>query len=149
MSNTAATICQRLRKVIKFKETGFTLVEVLLSATVVAYAAVFIFGAFFKSLSAIDHARDRLNVMNTCHNELLNIKYMLENDKIDMPYTKSGKFRTSGKVYGYKIGLKRDESREGLCNAASLFNWREGNKDIEIKRYFVWPVKKREKDQRH
>ncbi|MDD4203333.1 MAG: type II secretion system protein [Candidatus Omnitrophica bacterium] len=124
---------------------GFTLVEVLLAISILGFASVFLFRAFFTSLSAIHYAQIRLSLVNDINNNLAHEKIALINDRIDLPVHKQRTIKIGNDEMLYDFSLDKVFS-EGIIASGDIdYQWNEGQKTINVKKDFIWKTKIDEK----
>jgi len=119
---------------------GFTIIEVLVASVILAFASVIIFRAFFISISAIDEARDRLQLINSMHNTISEVKLAIDKDQFSMPYHVKKKVIFDQKPYNCVIKVDKKSGKIGLCSIEVLYYWIEGTRERRLVRRMLWPV---------
>ena len=126
-------------------QKGFALIEVLLAVIILGFSASFIFGGFFKSISAIDESGDRLLLLNIANNDITDVKFSIENNRIILPYISRGKRDVKGSQYNYVIKAEKIPARETLCDINIMYYWFEGSRRIRVSRQEIYPVEEDKK----
>lgn len=116
---------------------GFTLIEVMLAASVLALGALIVYQAFFIALDSFNYYSHYLDVVSFANGKIWLAQQKLEESADLSAIETSGEFSSDGRTYTWGLTNSLLEDEKNKAKLFKLFfelRWREGNKSAGIYR---------------
>lgn len=114
---------------------GFTLVEVLISAVILAVGLVVIFEAFLSSLDIVNLVDNRLNAQWFLNEKMQQLQSNLDRQSgMFIPMKQSGAVEIANKEFDWQLDMELVDVYQELYKVTAKMNWAEGSKQRMIKR---------------
>jgi len=117
---------------------GFTLVEVLISAVILAVGLVVIFEVFLTSLDIVSLFDNRMNAQMYLDEKIWQLQSSLDQQSgLFIPSKQSGKVVLGQKEFNWQLDLELVDLTQELFKVNGQMNWTEGKKNRSSKRQTV------------
>ena len=114
---------------------GFTLIEVMLAAAVLALGAVMVYQAFFVSLDYFNYSRTVLNIISWADEKIWAAQDSLEHLGPAAVFETNGQLANSdGKNIMWNLSAHPAGTRENLFQIDLRLSWPQGYKKMELSR---------------
>ena len=119
----------------KKKSSGFTLIEVMVAVSILAFSTLLIQNTNLLSMDVYNHYLHLLNIQNWAEEKVWEAKEAILSAEI--PSSAMG--QTSGQIergndnYQWTLDAKEGDSEE-VFNIDLEIKWKEGNKDVSLSR---------------
>jgi len=120
------------------EKKGFSFIEVMATACVLAFGLVAIYQAFFTSLDYLDHMTYRVHAMILIDNKIEMIQEQLESqgrinlESLDELY--SARINNRDINYEYEMSVREIEDVDDVYQINLLIKWKERNRAIKVSR---------------
>ncbi len=123
------------------QKTGMTLLEVLISVSLLSFGIVAIFQPLLTSLSALNYVDTRSEASRLAANFLWELKEQSTQSKNFLLRSGSGKLIGQTKTYNYDLSVNRFESARDLREVKLSVLWISGGQKKQVERiaYFAVP----------
>jgi len=131
------------------KKKGFSFIEVMATACVLAFGLVAIYQAFFTSLNYLNHMTYRLHAMVLLDNKIEMIQKQLElKDQINVGHVNdlySARINNRDIDYEYEMSIEDIENIDGVYQLSLAVKWVESAREIRIsKTVYIFKLGKTE-----
>ena len=134
-------ISTQIRKALRMPRTmryalcdeGFTLLEVLVSVSILSCSLIFIFHIFFGVAYGLDHLNNRFDAGLLLEEEIWEAKNILRKDVYEEVYEKNVSCGDDGR-YNISIKMTKRPDFDDLYTLAAGIAWTERDKKIVFKR---------------
>ena len=115
---------------------GFTLVELMVTVTILSLGVVSVYEGFFTSLNAHAYCRNYLSVQSWMNQKIWDIQEALLRYQTLVTQKKSGNFKIGGKEFKWGLHYYSLAGSEkiNLYKIILEVNWKEGIRDINVNR---------------
>lgn len=111
---------------------GFTLVEVMVAASVLAFGMVLVLQAFFTVINAFGRYSNELNVMTAAEERLWEAQDEIARTGIAEVSQAPATLTVNGKSYRVEVNIAR--RRENLFEVDVFVRWQERNRQAFVRR---------------
>ncbi|MFH1190257.1 MAG: prepilin-type N-terminal cleavage/methylation domain-containing protein [Candidatus Omnitrophota bacterium] len=115
-------------------DRGFSLIEVMVAASILALGAVMIYQSFFISLDAFNHCRDYLTIVPIIDEKMWDAQDTLKRLGSTAQMPSEGKFIAGNRDYRWELTYHLIDSLQGLYKIDLVVDWREGRKSARVLR---------------
>lgn len=123
----AASIKRRAKK-------GFTLIEVLVSVSILSFGLILVVGGFAQSLNAIDVSYHNLQASLLV--DEVTTQFLLEfQTEEEFKESLSGKKEIGLADYNWSVEARQEEEEEGLKKVVSTVSWTAGRRNGAVSVY--------------
>ena len=124
-----------MRKIFQ-KKKGFSFIEVMATACVLAFGLVAIYQAFFTSLNYLNHMTHRLHAMTLLDNRIEMIQKQFElKGQINLGYLKDlyrVQINNRDIDYKYEMSIEDIKDVDGIYQLNLAIMWTESTREIKI-----------------
>jgi prepilin-type N-terminal cleavage/methylation domain-containing protein len=115
------------------KKIGFTLIEVLLTVSILSCSMVLIFNVLFGSIYVVKHINNRFESEIIMDNETWNARQELRKGPLEEEYEQT---KVVGKDPGFTVDVSLTPvlDYDNLYLLKTLITWEEGRKNITLER---------------
>lgn len=118
------------------EKKGFSFIEVMATACVLAFGLVAIYQAFFTSLNYLNHITYRVHGMILLDNRIEMVQKQLElKGQIDLGSLNdlySARINNRNIDYKYEMSTEEVEGVDGLYQLNLLIKWKESTREIKV-----------------
>ena len=118
------------------KNKGLSFIELMLTIVILSSGLVFIYKAFFISLSSFNYLTNRLYAMNLMSNQIASLRqtFAVTNDITKQLGQTTKTITFNGKPVDFVLDKKANtiNSTANLYEAEVLAGWKEGNRDFKV-----------------
>jgi type II secretion system protein I len=107
--------------------SGFTLIEVMVTVSVLSFGLVMLFHSFFISMDSVQYASDRLNAQIWLEEKLWEESDMLKRTKMAAQTEESGLFKLQGRDFSWKKSVQLLDA--GLYALTVELSWKEAGRE--------------------
>jgi prepilin-type N-terminal cleavage/methylation domain-containing protein len=112
---------------------GFTFLEVMVAAAVLALGTVLIYEAFFTSLNSYNYYVDYLNVASWADDKIWQAEFKLLQG-ISPASQEAGEFRENNKIFNWNLNYGLLDEQTGLYSIDLFLSWKTGKRELALSR---------------
>jgi prepilin-type N-terminal cleavage/methylation domain-containing protein len=118
---------------LKTGNRGFTFLEVMVAAAVLALGTVLIYEAFFISLNSYNYYVDYLNVASWANDKIWQAELKLLQAG-SASTQEAGEFRENNKVFSWNLNYGLLDEQTGLYSIDLFLSWKTGKREFVLSR---------------
>jgi prepilin-type N-terminal cleavage/methylation domain-containing protein len=119
------------------RQAGFTLIEVMVAASILALGAVLIHEAFFLLLDSYNYCMNRLNLISWVNQKLWQAQSDLSAFGMIQQTPSQGSFISRSKTFNWNISYQLIDQALDLSDLYKIdliVSWQEGKRNVDISR---------------
>jgi prepilin-type N-terminal cleavage/methylation domain-containing protein len=113
---------------------GFTLIEIMVAVSLLAFGIVSIYEALFASLDAFSYYSNYLNVQTLANEKIWEIEDQILRSEIPKPDAVAGNFVVENHTFQWQTQATPLDEAQGLYDLQLTLSWKEGLREINISR---------------
>lgn len=112
------------------RQTGFTLIEVMVTVSILSFGILMLFRSFFISVDAVQYASNRLNAQVWLEEKMWEEMDLLRRMKVLSAGEENGEFKFRGRDYFWRKSIGAMEG--DICRLSLDLSWKEAGRDRSL-----------------